>query len=101
MSDFSGAKVAALIDIYTVAINRGQGSGVGIGTTICIGSRPIIDPETGEDLGVYEKLRLNVTEVHERFCVAETYKFVPPHSVDVQVRVSVGDPVYMLRDVSR
>ncbi|WPH57697.1 hypothetical protein [Mycobacterium phage WXIN] len=99
MSEFAGAKVAALLDSYTVAVNRGRGSGVGVGTILCIGSRSIIDPETGADLGPYEKLRVNVTEVHERFCVAETYRLT--WTKESQVEVSVGDPVYMLREVTR
>ena len=45
------------------------------GDLLCITS-DVIDPETGDVIGQYPNLRLKVTEVYPRFCVAETYRLV-------------------------
>ncbi len=75
-------KVADILDRYSLVINRGQGAGVEVGMIFLVmglgGS--ITDPDTGEDLGPrpIEKLRVKVTDVHEKFSIAETYRIVTP-----------------------
>lgn len=88
----SGMKVAAVLDCHTVAINRGSEAGVTAGDLLCITS-DVIDPETGDVIGQYPNLRLKVTEVYPRFCVAETYRLVGRGSNERYVVVNVGDDV--------
>lgn len=84
-------KVAAVIDAHTVAINAGTTAGVMAGDFLCITS-DVIDPETGDVIGSYPNLRLKVTEVYPRFCVAETYHLVDRANNHTAV-VNVGDDV--------
>ena len=84
-------KVAAVLDRHTVAINSGADAGVMTGDLLCITS-DVIDPETGDVIGSYPNLRLKVTEVYPRFCVAETYRLALPGE-RVAVVVNVGDDV--------
>jgi hypothetical protein len=88
-------KVAQVIDCYTVAITKDQGSDIGVyeNEVYAIGNE-VIDPETGDSLGVYPRLHVVVTEVHPRFFVAETYRRVHPRLGERQeVAVNIGDEV--------
>jgi hypothetical protein len=85
------ARVAKVIDKYGLAINRGRDHGIMAGDVFSVGSQPIIDPETGEDLGSYPKVRVKVVHVHPKFCVAETYRSVS-NVRDAVVTVGIGDP---------
>ncbi|GAS92672.1 hypothetical protein [Mycolicibacterium brisbanense] len=85
------ARVAHLIDQFSLVLNRGSEHDVMTGDVFSIGSLPIIDPETGEDLGSYPKLQVKVRHVHPKFCVAETYRSVS-NVRDWVVTVDVGDP---------
>ncbi len=82
-------KVAAILDCYTVAINRGEEQGVRSDMCYALG-REVIDPETGESLGVCPHLYVKVTDVYPKFCVAETYKRVSPLERP-EVTVNIGD----------
>ncbi|WP_141120206.1 hypothetical protein [Mycobacterium malmoense] len=75
-------KVAEIIDRHTLIINRGEDHGVTSGMIFRVMGMggDVIDPETGDSLGPkpFEKLRVKVTEVYPKFCVAETYRIVTP-----------------------
>lgn len=89
-------KVAKLVDRYTVAITRGDGRSLqvlNIGDILCICSSDavVIDPDTGEKLGNLPVLRVKVTEVYDRFVIADTYQLsCNPYRV---VTVNIGDEV--------
>lgn len=83
-------KVAAVVDHHTVAINRGAEAGLRGGDILCVAS-DVVDPETGHVIGSYPNLRVKVTEVYPRFCVAETYRLA--HGDDRIVTVNIGDDV--------
>lgn len=84
-------RVAKVIDEYSLALNRGDDHGIMVGDVFSVGSQPIIDPETGEDLGSYPKVRVKVVHVHPKFCVAVTYRSVS-NVRDAVVTVDIGDP---------
>lgn len=65
-------QVAKVLDTYRVAINRGAAQGITHGAVLHI-AEDIIDPETGGVLGTAPDLLVRVTDVHERYCVAETF----------------------------
>lgn len=99
-------KVAKVIDCYTVAINAGEADGIENGAILEILSDPVIDPEDGAILGLHAKLRVKVTEVFERYCIAETYKLTVPTfwelltgtiPRDQLVSVNVGDEARIVR----
>lgn len=75
-------QVAEVLDKYRLVINRGQTSGVEVGMIFAVMGfgGDILDPETKESLGPkpIEKLRLKVTDVYEKFSVAETFRVVTP-----------------------
>jgi hypothetical protein len=77
-------KITNIIDQYKVIINIGTNKNVNIGTKFKIIAKrlEIRDPDTKELLGstVIEKGRVRVTEVFEKFCIAETYgKIIQPN----------------------
>jgi hypothetical protein len=74
-----------------MALNRGQEHGVMAGDIYTVASDDIIDPETGENLGGYSRLRVKVIEVYPKFCVAETYRIVG-RGERPEVTVRIGDP---------
>lgn len=84
-------QVAKILDCYSVALNRGSEHGVTAGEIYTIASTDVIDPETGENLGRYSKLRVKVTDVYPKFCVAETYR-IPMSGEDREFTVNIGDP---------
>lgn len=90
-------KVAKIIDRYTVAITR-KGEWLAVGDTLAIGGDPVIDPETGETIGELPLLRVKVTQVFEKFVIAETYRLVPALASladRATVTVNVGDDVML------
>lgn len=72
-------KVARILNSREVAINRGSKDGVREGMYFDIldpVSEDIEDPDTGEVLGSISrpKVRVKVTRVEDKLCVASTYK---------------------------
>lgn len=76
-------KIAKLLDDVTVAVTNDDHQPA-VGDVLYIGSAPIYDPDTQENLGSVERVRIKVSETYERFFVAELSTRVP---------VSVGDVV--------
>lgn len=79
------ARVAKVIDDYTVVLNRGSDQGIQLEQTFIVFGLgdEIIDPVSGENLGTLEEVRgrVKVTHVQERVCTAESVKYfenVPP-----------------------
>jgi hypothetical protein len=64
-------KVARVLSSSAVAVTGGEDIGVRVGETLRIAD-PVHDPETGEIIGSYPDLKVVVSEVFPRFCVAET-----------------------------
>ena len=74
-------KVAAILNSRELAINRGAEHGVLEGMRFEVldtSVGKITDPETGEPLGLIEavKVRVEVTDVNDRFSVAQTYEMM-------------------------
>ena len=71
-------KVAKIIDVYTVVINRGLAHGVEEDMRFVIyePGEEIKDPEGGDLLGKFEyvKAKVEVVDVQEKFSTAETYE---------------------------
>ena len=71
-------KVAEIIDVYTVVINRGLAHGVEEDMRFVIyePGEEIKDPEGGDLLGKFEyvKAKVEVVDVQEKFSTAETYE---------------------------
>ncbi|MEJ7872465.1 MAG: hypothetical protein WKF67_09410 [Rubrobacteraceae bacterium] len=72
-------RVAQLLDERELVITVGSDDSVQSGMRFKVLAEtptPITDPETGETLGPLdrEKVRVQVTEVHERFSVCRTYE---------------------------
>jgi hypothetical protein len=69
-------RIIRLLDDHTVVVNVGERDGVEPGMRLGIYSPldDIVDPVTGETLGDYRRRKgvVSVTEVQERFCIAET-----------------------------
>lgn len=70
-------QIATILNPRELVINRGGADGVELGMYFRVlePARAITDPTTSEDLGVIqrEKVRVKVSDVHERFCIARTY----------------------------
>ena len=88
-------KVAKLIDAYTVAITGGEEAGIDVGDVLAV-AREVIDPDTGESLGWYDRVRLEVTEAHPRFCVAQTFDVFDRYAPRAVVSVDIGDDVRLV-----
>src|ERR1700687_3874956 len=74
-------RVAQLLNIRELVINVGSKDGVERGMKFAVlAAEPLVikDPLNGEELGTIdrEKIRVEVTEVHERFAVCATYETV-------------------------
>ena len=72
-------KVASILNERELAINIGRCDGVRRGMKFKILAETpteISDPDTGENLGIVdrEKVRVQATEVQERFSICRTYK---------------------------
>lgn len=88
-------QVAKVLDRYSLVLNQGSEHSVMAGDIYTIGSGDIIDPETGDNLGQYGKMRVKVTEVYPKFCVAETYRILMSDDRDTKVAINVGDPALL------
>lgn len=98
-------KVAKVIDNHAVAITRSDGRSLqilSIGDILCIhGSDSVVtDPDTGEKLGNLPMLRVKVTEVYDRFVIAETYQLTHSLTYDNNqtVTVNIGDEVKIYQE---
>jgi hypothetical protein len=71
-----GLKVAKVIDAYTLVINAGSESGIGIGQRFLVYAigEEVLDPDTGESLGVLELVKGTgkATHVQERMCTVSS-----------------------------
>lgn len=80
MKDMKQAKVAEVIDQYKVVLNVGAIDGVEVKDQFVIYrlGNNILDPDTGEDLGVYEEVvgRGVVTYVQEKISTLESSEVV-------------------------
>ncbi|MDV8004042.1 hypothetical protein [Rhodococcus sp. IEGM 1318] len=79
-SDIKG-KIAEVVNLYTVLINRGTYEGVLRGSIFAVmdpNPIPVIDPDTKDQIGerFKEKIRVKVVSVDDHFCTAETYRRV-------------------------
>jgi hypothetical protein len=80
MKNIITARVAHIIDNRTLILSTGSLKGVRNNMRFNILSAhktPIVDPETKEQLGELDsvKLLVKVTEVHEKYSIAETYEY--------------------------
>lgn len=96
-------KVAKILDEYRAAITRTGGPPLYHGDILVIGSDDVVDPETGEVIGKLPAVRVKVSEVYDKFVVAETYRLVEPFTRTgfvfqvnpaVVVSVNIGAEVY-------
>lgn len=74
-------KVAAIINSRELAINRGRKHDVYEGMRFAVldtSAGVITDPDTDKQLGLVEgiKVRVEVVEVQDLFCIAQTYETV-------------------------
>jgi hypothetical protein len=72
------AQVAEVLPPYEVVLNAGKVQGVEVGFVATVWRTvEVKDPVTGSELGSVRrpKLRLEVSEVHETFCVAQSIEF--------------------------
>ena len=71
-------KVAAILNGRDLVINKGSEDGIieGMRFIVIQHDVPIIDPDSGSELGVLtrEKIRVRVYEVQPKFSVAKTYE---------------------------
>ena len=79
MSDTKNAKVAAIINDYSLIINAGENQGIQNGDNLMVIDQErstITDPVTGEVIGEFPipKIKLSVTQTHPNFSVCETIK---------------------------
>lgn len=76
LTDPIKGKVSNIIDSYSVALNIGTNHGVQKGMMFKIVDKTVNvrDPDTGEELGnlVFSKANVRITEVYEKYCLAET-----------------------------
>lgn len=85
-------KVAKILDLYNVVITKTDGPHLRYGDILVIHSEPVIDPETGENLGELPTLRVKVTEIYDKFILAETYRMAISKT-DPAVVINIGDTV--------
>ncbi|QBP33223.1 hypothetical protein SEA_BRUTONGASTER_1 [Gordonia phage BrutonGaster] len=93
-------RVAAVIDHYTIAINRGELHGINAGMIYGTSPRqpePVYDPEDGELIGyvrMSDEYKVEVTRVHNRW--AECVLSPSCASLPDLTRVKFGDYLYLL-----
>jgi hypothetical protein len=119
------AKVATIVSPVQVALNAGSNKGVKTGDLVTVYRRvDVNDPDSKQDLGavILTKVRLTVSVVYDKFCVAETYEMVDssaggvwttsilsgPVKESVTINpndanyhtllIAIGDPVYIERE---
>lgn len=70
--------VAAILNEREIAINLGQEQGVTVGMKFKVLEHPrkVIDPVTGQELGIVtrEKIRVKITDVQPKLSIARTYE---------------------------
>ena len=74
-------RVARILNERELVINRGSEHGVVLGMPFAVLAKEsvdVTDPETGESLGALDrpKVRVQVTEVRERFAICETFELI-------------------------
>lgn len=79
MSNRIRGKVARILNSREIVVNLGAANGVQEGMYFDVmdpSGEDITDPDTGEVLGSIErpKVRVKVTQVHEKLAIASTYK---------------------------
>jgi hypothetical protein len=94
MSDPIEGRVAQLLNIRELVINRGKEHGVEVGMAFEILDQngiDVEDPETGQVIGSVNlpKARVKVSHVEDKLCVARTYR---------KVRKNVGGSGALLTD---
>ncbi|NMN95102.1 hypothetical protein [Antrihabitans stalactiti] len=72
-------KVADIEDRYVLVINKGEDDGVELGMIFSVmdpDGVPVVDPDTGDQLGKrpIERLRVKIIDVYPRFSRAATYR---------------------------
>lgn len=81
--DIIEGKVAKIIDLYTIVINKGSEHGVEEDMRFVIYEigEEINDPDSGESLGKLEyiKAKVKVTHVIDKFSIAECYEAHSPY----------------------
>jgi hypothetical protein len=95
MSDRIKGKIAAILSKTEVVINRGEDDGVTRGAIFYVYSLigPILDPDTGEELGEIPRIwgEIEVSVVEDRFSVAKTrYK-----TVESPLNILAKSPSYL------
>jgi hypothetical protein len=89
------ARVVRIFDRRRLAINLGTADGVQLKEKLLIYTpeADIVDPESGESLGVYRRLKATVfvAEVFEKFCVAR-----PPQEREEVAIPSASDTIYSM-----
>lgn len=79
MSDLIQGKVARILNSRELAINLGSQQGIEKGMlfdVLDLKGQNIKDPDTGKPLGSIDrsKVRVQVTDVKDQFCIASTFK---------------------------
>ena len=90
-------RVALVLDQFSLAVTGGAAAGISVGDELRV-SDEVVDPETGAVIGSYPNLRVVVTEVFPRFCVAET---LTQPCVKPVVTINVGDSVKRVAAATR
>ena len=76
-------KVIKIVDDYSIVINRGSDSGIDLGARFLIfgGGEELLDPDTGESLGMLELVRGKARVVHlqPKMCTltSDEYSIIP------------------------
>lgn len=96
MTEIEG-KVAKIIDVYTVVINRGKEDGVEDDMRFIIYEKgdEIIDPDTDESLGVFEyiKMKVKIVNVNDKISTAksdEKYQVATPSAFNLNSIMSTS-----------
>ncbi len=95
MTDPIEGKVARLLTVRDLVINRGSAHGVEVGMRFKIlnpNGQSIRDPDTRDIIGSVEmvKVVVKVVEVQENLCVARTFKTIKTEPSGAMGRISIG-----------
>src|SRR5882757_10996054 len=91
--------VARVEDQYTLIINRGSEHGVIDGMEFAVMADEgdeIVDPETGDVIGELpsEKLRIRVSEVHEKWSRAQTFVHYQPSPSSMSSAIGIAGTTF-------